>query len=139
MKIITKSSLLLSLIAPLFLVGCSGEKKADLYLFSGTVTHNGSPIPDLEILFVPEDTGKFREATAVSDSQGKFEMTYIRDKGAVPGKNQVVVRDPEQINGGKTSTEPNYLAVIKKYGNEDTTPLEIVIEADQENYELKLD
>src|SRR6056297_107061 len=54
-------------------IGC-GESDPDLYKVSGTLTHNGEPIPKMEVVFLPEDTSTKRESFGLTDSEGHFVM-----------------------------------------------------------------
>lgn len=118
--------------------GC-GEKGPELYKVSGRLTHNGAPISEIEVVFLPDDTGQFRESMATTDAEGKFEMMCSSSKGVAPGNHTVYVRDPAAIHGEQTSDDPDYVAVIEKYGDEKTSPKKVTIESDQTDYELNLD
>jgi len=121
-------------------VGCNKSSGPDTYEVSGTLTHNGEPIAQMEVIFLPEDTGLYRESLAITDAEGKFTMMYTNKlEGVAPGSNTVYVRDPASINGDQTSTEASYVAVLEKYGDPATSPMKVTIEDDQVEYELKLD
>lgn len=131
---------LLLLVVPMamLLTGCGGNDSG-LYRVEGRLTHDGEPIPEMNIIFVPEDTGIHPESYATTDAQGQFEMKVVSTPGVAPGKHTVYVQDPAAVQGGRTSTEPGYLAVLKKYGSEESSPYEITVEEDLYDLELKLD
>lgn len=73
-------------IAALAAVGCSGGSP-DVGLVTGTVTLDGEPLENAEVVFAPASG---RPSTGLTDSSGRYELTYIRDvKGAVPGPHTV--------------------------------------------------
>ena len=48
-----------------------------------------------------------------------------------------MVSDPLAAVGGKSSSDPDYIAATKKFGM--NSPLKINIEKNEKNFELKLD
>lgn len=67
--------------------GCGSSVKTDLGQVQGTVTLDGSPLANAQVVFSP-DGG--RPSTGVTDDAGKYTLTYIRDtKGAKIGKHSV--------------------------------------------------
>lgn len=140
MSIHAHSLKILLLIVPLAIAftGCGGNDSG-LYQVQGRLTHQGEPIPEMKIYFVPEDTGQHPESYATTDDDGRFEMKVVSVPGVAPGKHTVYVQDPAAVQGGQTSTAKSYLAVLKKYGNEDKSPYTITVEEDLWDLELKLD
>lgn len=70
-------------------VGCGSSKQPDLGQVQGTVTMDGSPLANAQVIFSP-DGG--RPSTGVTDAAGKYTLTYIRDiKGAKLGAHSVRV------------------------------------------------
>ncbi len=132
-----KFGILPSLILGLML-GASGCGTPDFYQCEGVVTHEGTPIPDLEVNFEPEDPDLGRPPYAITDENGKFQLTTGREYGLIPGTYKVSVQDPGAADGRQTSTQPDYLYVIDRYSPEKS---EIKYEANQHNtnFELKLD
>lgn len=112
-----------------------------MYKVSGTLTHGGKPIPNVEVVFFPDDTGKYRESFATTDDQGKFAMKYGAKEGVAPGGHTVFIRDPAVAMGMPDDqiTDPEIVAALKKYGNEKTSPMKISVDKDLTDYELKLD
>jgi len=106
---------------------------------SGTLTHNGKPIPEMEVVFLPDDTGAHRESMGITDDQGKFVLMCSSVEGVAPGGHTVFVRDPAAVHGEKTCTDADYVAVLEKYGDETTSPMKITVDKDLTDYELKLD
>ncbi len=116
------------------LVGCGPP---DYYTCSGTVMHKGNPIPHVEITFEPEILDSTRPPHALADKDGKFEMKCGRERGVPPGKYKIIIQDPAKADGGKTSTEPDYLYVTDRYSPQKS---DLTYEADQHrtNWELDL-
>nr|MCH9791837.1 carboxypeptidase-like regulatory domain-containing protein [Planctomycetota bacterium] len=83
--------LITSVILCLTLSGCSGAEndQPDLGLVNGVVTLDGQPLSGASISFLP-DSG--RTASARTDANGYYELTYIRDTlGCKLGQNKVVI------------------------------------------------
>ena len=99
------------------LVGC-GEKEVlpQLGMVSGAITVNGVPFPDLKVTFEPEGQGGSKSlvgsaSTAITDSQGRFELQYegSGEKGAVVGTHVVRV---ESAAGGGPAGGANATAIL---------------------------
>ncbi len=118
-----------------FVLGCG---KADFYQCEGVATHDGKPVPFLQVDFLPVDPNLGRPPFAMTDENGRFQLTTGREYGLVPGSYKVSVQDPGAADGRKTSTEPAYLYVIDRYSDQKS---DITYEADRhnKNFELKLD
>ena len=117
-------------------VGGCGE--SDTVKVTGTVTYDGAPADQAEILFTPK-VG--RPASAVVDSQGKFVLsTSSEGDGAVPGEHTVVVFDYYPAGkappmGGNAPTR--YPA---NYGNPEQSPFRATVERGKTNdflFEMK--
>ncbi len=68
--------------AVLLLAGC---QKSDTVSVTGTVTLNGTPVEQAEVMFNPKTTGRF--ATGVTDASGKFTLSTAKpNDGALPGE-----------------------------------------------------
>src|SRR5688500_19619998 len=89
--------------------GCKGEAP-DIVEVSGTVTHNGKPVPNLMIYFSPTNG---RPSWGHSNEQGRFTLDYDLDyDGAKVGTHTVYVAD-----GAMTDPTMRQLAAAgpKKY------------------------
>jgi hypothetical protein len=110
----------------------------------GTVSHNGTPLPDLRISFEPE-TG--RPSWAISDKNGHFVAHYDEDhEGVLAGNHAVwVLEDPNKndplLNEGKGRPKrtAEIQAVLDKYGSREKSPIKIEIKKADRNFQLKLD
>lgn len=71
--------------------GCGGSgDRPELGTVTGTVTLDGKPLPNAKIVFQHMEK---RFSQGVSDENGKYELTYIRDiKGAALGTHSVSIR-----------------------------------------------
>ncbi|WDI42145.1 carboxypeptidase-like regulatory domain-containing protein [Bremerella sp. P1] len=130
---------LLVIVPMAFAFTACGGNSSGLYEVKGRLTHDGQPIPEMMIYFIPEDTGNNPESYATTDAEGRFEMKVVNTPGVAPGKHTVYVQDPAAVQGGQTSTDAGYLAVLEKYGAEETSPYTITVEEDLPDLELKLD
>lgn len=118
-----------------FFAGCGGE---DLRQIKGTVTHNGKPVADLYLTFMPEDPKTQPASSSTTDKNGKYELKIGSAGGVVPGKYTVTCSDPAAMMGGKSSDDPNYAIVCKKYA-QGTSKYVIDVQKSNSNLELKLD
>lgn len=135
------------------LVGCSGSKGPATAKVSGVVKHNGAPVDGATIVFSPVAGG--RPATAVSDSQGHYDLSTYGDKdGAVPGDYKITVEKTktegetpnltyEQINDMQQRGEPVPGPVTKnllpeKYISPATTDLSATVKSGTNDVPLDL-
>ncbi len=126
----------LLLMIAFFVAGC-GNSGPTLYSVKGTVKHKGKPIEHLMIVFTPDDQATKAPSTGMTDKNGRFEMKVNYDNpGVFPGPHSITAMDPLAAVGSKTSTVPEYLAVVAKYGN---SPIKMTIEKNESNLELNLD
>jgi len=117
--------------------GCdSGPKMHDV---EGTLTHDGTPIPEITVIFHPVDQNANPQASAITDENGRFVMQVGRTMGVRPGEYIVYVQDPAALQGGQTSTEEAYLGVLEKYPSQEVSTHKIQVDADMKNLDLKLD
>ncbi len=79
----------------LSLSGCGGTgDQPQLGLVSGTITLDGAPLDGIAVVFYP-DNG--RPARGRTDSNGKYDLTYIRQtRGAKVGHNRVEIAPSEE-------------------------------------------
>jgi len=127
----------LAIVAIILLGGCS-KSGPDLYRIRGVVTHQGKPVPKVYLVFRPDDLAKYAEAVAVTDANGRFDMMIGSTMGVFPGPHTVIAEDPLAVQGAKTSDDPAYMAVCKKY-SASASSLKITIDKNESNLELKLD
>lgn len=85
-------------------LGCgSNGDQPELGTVNGTVTLDGQPLVGVAVVFQP-DNG--RPSRGMTDAEGKYELTYIRQtKGAKVGPHRVEVAPNEE--GGVEETESN--------------------------------
>ena len=78
----------------IFQSGCGGPSdQPDLGQVTGIVTLDGKPLSGIAVVFQP-DNG--RPARGMTDTEGKYELTYIRTtKGAKVGPNRVEIAPSE--------------------------------------------
>ena len=115
--------------------GCGGGGSPDVGLVTGTVTMDGKPLENAEVVFSPPNG---RPSMALTDSSGKYELTYIRDtKGAVPGTHKVrITTRPEAVAddySGPAFKEP----IPIKYNAETTLTAEVKAGENTFNFELQ--
>ena len=131
----TKQAFVPMIVLTLLLTGCGGE---DLRQIRGTVTHNGKPVANLYLTFVPTDPKTQPASSSSTDANGKFELKIGSTGGVVPGKYTVTASDPAAMMGGKSSDDPDYAVVCKKYAQGTSTYI-MDVQKSNTNLELKLD
>lgn len=118
------------LLVPGLFIGCGGGSSdaPTIVPAGGTLTLDGTAVPDAKLVFYPKEGGV--PATATTDSAGKFTLSTKGDgDGAAPGTHAVTASnatssdssDPADLAKAKESTLP------KKYSAKDTTDLEVVV------------
>lgn len=125
----------LGLCFSLLSLGC-GEPK--FYKCEGVITHNGEPVPYLQVEFLPLIVDSVRTPISMTDVEGRFQMNTGRHEGVPPGKYTVHISDPVAADGRQTSSDPDYLYVIDRYSSEKS---DYIYTADQDrlDFEIKLD
>jgi len=113
------------LVASLTACGGGGSDAPDLGQVTGKITLDGAPLADASVTFMPE---KVRASAATTDSEGKYELIYIRDeKGAAIGNHKVTVsklKDEKETIPEKYSGETELTADVKAGANEFNFDLE---------------
>ena len=110
-----------------------------MHAVRGTLTHNGESVSDMLICFEPIDRDQNPASEAITDQYGRFELRVGKTRGVMSGEYIVYVQDPASIQGGQTSTDPNYLKVLEKYGSPELSGKRIMVDSAKTRYELKLD
>jgi hypothetical protein len=94
----------------LLTAGCGGQR--EFAEVEGTVTFDGKPIPQVQVVFVPDATkgNKGNNATGVTDAQGHYRLRAERDgkDGTVLGVHRVFFVD--------LTTVPNLLGLPPEPG-----------------------
>lgn len=111
------SSHLLPLIALMAipLVGCfsSSGDLPDIGEVQGTVSLDGKPLPNVELMFHPNEGG--RMSIASTDENGHYELEYMRGAkviyGAKVGEHKVIIQAVEEDD----SDEPTAVSIPKRY------------------------
>ncbi len=111
---------------------------------TGTVRHNGKPVPNITVCFVPDEG---RESIGTTDEAGAFKLTYEKTKeGAARGKHKVFFvyrpktpKEEMDVHAGKASLPPDVKAVLAKYGSRDTSPLSYEVTTDDQIIDITLD
>lgn len=120
-------------------VGCGPP---DFYSCSGTITHDGTPVPQVEIHFRPDNPDQ-RPPNTLTNDDGTFTMRTGREVGVPPGNYTIFVVDPIAADGGQTFKEGDdeykmYSYVIDRY-SANKSDYKITIESHESNLEVKLD
>lgn len=141
------------LIAPL--IGCGGDDAPPIGEVSGTVTHNGQPLPGVTVNFMPENG---RPSWGLTDESGYYSLHWDADHdGAEVGRHKVSVayvpKSPmdqagyETVRGGRRRPAPKkapagrpeaWPEIERKYGLE-TTQLTKDVQSGSQTIDLALD
>jgi len=99
------------------IAGCSKSNQPPLANVHGRVTLDGKPVVRATVVFAPVAGG--RQSRGVTNDQGEYELTYIRDdKGGAVGRNNV------QISKLK-SHDPRSETLPQKYNRDSTLTAEV--------------
>lgn len=123
--------------------GC-GESGPTVIPVTGVALHQGQPVPNLFLNFVPESG---RPSWGATDENGRFKLNYTTDQdGAVVGKHRVVVQfKPSSMEAelemlaGKLKKPAALDEILNKYGNEGTSTKTVEITPQTRELELVLD
>jgi hypothetical protein len=123
----------------LLILGAGGCNRGPEYgKVSGTVTFDGQPVADIEVVFLPdpESTGKAGRSASYTDKDGHYSlMTDKGVDGAVIGTHHVLFNDtsflpvpplPPGTNPKSVPPRPQRKAVPDRYGNLQHTPIKPV-------------
>ncbi len=103
--------------------GCGRGDRPDVGLVAGTVTMNGEPLPNAEVLFAPADG---RPSMGFTDSSGRYELIHIRDtKGALLGMHQVRITTRQEALPDDYSGPPIQENIPAKYNTETTLTADV--------------
>lgn len=138
-----KAMLLTVSLALTFTLGCGGGAgdMPQVGTVTGTVTLDGQPVSEANIVFNPVSGG--RSATAVSDSSGKYTLQYLGGvPGAVVGQNEVLVSTgAAQVGdeGGEEYAPAKKETIPAKYHNDgNESELKVEVKAGDNTIDLKL-
>src|SRR5262249_15403656 len=101
---------LISLAALATLPGCSsGPPGPKLVPASGTVTLDGKPLGNADVMFIPKDDTRGQAAVAHTDESGKFELLTAdrKSKGTVAGSYRVIISKLVTPDGRDFIPDPN--------------------------------
>lgn len=123
----------LAVIGVAAVIGCGdgGPKLGDV---EGTITFDGRPVPNAQVLFVPTDVKPANPSYGLTDAQGHYKLLFTRDKsGAVVATHSVKItvqkyskeeRDNMRAAGQEVSDD--VVALPKKYNEEGTLSAKVV-------------
>ena len=131
-------------LAVIVIAGCSGGNDGPkLAKCSGTVTYQGKPLPNAQLLFIPQEVVAAKSAftaRAVTTAEGHYRLGTMSDgDGVVPGKYQVSITArgpgkpiPSDVNPGLDASEaflPGPPLIPEKYFRPETSGLTVEIPA----------
>ncbi|QDV66798.1 hypothetical protein Poly24_04860 [Rosistilla carotiformis] len=94
----THASFLVAILLLIASVGCgrsSGLVMPETGEVEGIVTMDGQPLPNVSVIFQPQDDPQARASMGVTDAQGHYTLSYHTDKqGALIGSHKVSVTTP---------------------------------------------
>jgi len=114
--------LLLALGLALMAGGCRRGPAFTFAPVEGTITKNGQPLPNVEVVFIGDPNAGTRgpRASALTDENGRYRLRGDRgETGAVPGKHRVCIVD--LLANPETPMEKRRMP--PSYGRINETPL----------------
>ena len=128
---------LVMVVVGLQLAGC-GPGGPSTVPVKGKVLHNGQPLSEGTVTFVPETAGQPEPVGSIG-ADGSYQLATGDKPGAPVGKYKVVVRASVPSNPNDPYSVPKSL-VNAKYTTPAATDLQVTVAADAppEAYELKL-
>jgi hypothetical protein len=125
------------------LSGCGSSGPA-VHTVSGTLTYQGSPLPNMGVTFQPVDNS--RPSYGETDAEGHFTLRYTgTEDGALEGEHIVFVdylpKGEEEMayHEGRMKLPSPFKEVMGKYGARNLSPYRFTVDADVENAEIRLD
>jgi len=128
----------------LALCGCA--RKVPMGQVDGTVWVDGAPVPDVMIMFVPEDRS-LPQSTGLSDSEGHFQLRCSNGQpGAAVGRHRVVLLDAARAPAGRAKDD-DYLPegadapasrIPMRYSRPDKTPLRQSVEKGSQSVPIEI-
>lgn len=103
--------------------GCGANDYGDLGRVTGTVTMDGAPLPKAQVVFSPESG---RPSMGITDSEGKYQLFYIRDtQGAVPGTHRVEITTLREPVSDTEDITPVKEPIPAKYNAKTTLTVQV--------------
>lgn len=123
-------TLLVSLLA-LAAVGC-GQNPYETNSVTGVVTLDGAPLPGARVTFFPAGG---RPSYGITDENGRYELTYIRDiMGAEAGRHAVsITTEADTLPNGQMPPE----RIPRRYNAASTLTAEVTEGANEIDFELE--
>jgi hypothetical protein len=129
----------LSLALCLLFAGCGSDDAPELVEAGGIVNHNGAPLADAHVLFVPEAWGP--PSIGKTGDDGRFNLTTNAEPGATLGDHKVSIQAFEESGGagaGETDESGEFSGQHKsripfEYGNYELSGLTAEVTEDGDN------
>lgn len=127
------------------LAGCGSY--GDRVPVIGVVTIDGAPLANVFVTFRPDDGEPGNGGFAITDSSGKFEISYPdTGKGLIPGRYKVTITPPPQEKSEgppkpspvkqMSKSEPGSYPPI--YSSPENTPLRVTVTSDGQPVKVEL-
>lgn len=142
------SCMLVVLCISLFVqTGCGPGDQPDLGQVTGNVTLDGKPLAGVAVVFQPQSG---RPARGMTDAEGNYELTYIRQtKGTKVGPNRVEIAPNEdgEVEESESSDAESKPATSKPKSGKPIIParynvrseLKVDVKAGKNTFDFKLD
>lgn len=118
-------------------LGCGDGGGPQLGNVTGVITMNGTPVPGVNVTFIPE--GKGSPSYGGTDKDGVYRLMFNRQRtGAELGKHQVMIenREPETDDSGNRILSGVIITVPPKYSQPGTLSTEVRSGQNQVNFDL---
>lgn len=131
----------------MLLAGC-GQSGPAMAPVSGTVTFNGKPLSDAQVMFAPRSGG--RPALGRTDQQGCFQLTTLHaNDGALVGDHAVTIAKFATKAPSSSGASPNSAGILnvqavrqslipERYSSENTSGLNATVVSGKNTFSLEL-
>jgi hypothetical protein len=93
-------------------VSCSGNPSGTGRVH-GIITLDGQSYPDAQVVFTPAEG---RPSSGITDSNGRYELTYVRDvKGAAIGKHTISITTIQKSSSDRGDDPPFKETIPDRY------------------------
>ena len=110
---------------------CSQSPPSDLIPVTGRVHLDGQTLVSGSISFRPEARETWHQPTGSITAEGRYTIYTTSRAGAPPGRYRVVVFATEQSRSSEAHPGMPKSIIPKRYNDPQSTPLQVVVSADQ--------
>ena len=133
---------LAAIVAACAIVGCGRSNRRTVYPVTATVTFQGKPVADAELVFIHTDASEALRLIAQTDASGVCKPIMLEGEGLPQGTYRVIVQakslfDPKNLDAPRPPRlkRPD---IPVKYTTEKATPLTCDVEEKENQFTFEL-